>query len=77
MAVVLYRIVHDPPALDGIPAGLRGLLAACLAKDPAERPTLPEVLRICQARAPQLDWAVGAVLARPGGRADRQVPGLP
>ena len=35
--------------------GLRGLLAACLAKDPAERPTLPEVLRICQARAPQLD----------------------
>jgi outer membrane protein assembly factor BamB len=81
-AAVLYRIVHDPPALDGIPAGLRGLLAACLAKDPAERPTLPEVLRICQARAPQLDgpsasfWPgqVAALIARYRAGLDDRAP---
>ena len=35
---LLYRVVHDQPNLGGVPAELRGLVAACLAKDPAERP---------------------------------------
>jgi outer membrane protein assembly factor BamB len=51
---VLYRIVHDPPALEAVPRALRGLVAACLSKDPADRPTLRQVLRTCQARVPQL-----------------------
>jgi outer membrane protein assembly factor BamB/predicted Ser/Thr protein kinase len=38
-AVMLYRIVHTEPDLDRLPPGLRDLTAACLAKDPAERPT--------------------------------------
>jgi outer membrane protein assembly factor BamB len=38
-AVMLYRIVHTEPALDQLPPGLRELAAACLAKDPAQRPT--------------------------------------
>ncbi|MGD0245702.1 MAG: serine/threonine-protein kinase [Streptosporangiaceae bacterium] len=39
-AAVLYRVVHSEPDLDRIPPRLREVLAACLAKDPAARPTL-------------------------------------
>ncbi|MFG1687368.1 serine/threonine-protein kinase [Nonomuraea sp. NPDC049269] len=36
---VLYRVVHDEPQLDGCPPELREVIARCLAKDPAHRPT--------------------------------------
>ena len=39
-AAILYRVVHSEPVLDGIPPRLREVIAACLAKDPAARPTL-------------------------------------
>jgi hypothetical protein len=38
-AAVLYRVVHVEAALDGVPPALREILAGCLAKDPAARPT--------------------------------------
>ena len=41
---VVYRVVHEPPDLDGLPSSLRELVAACLEKDPAGRPTAGEVL---------------------------------
>jgi outer membrane protein assembly factor BamB len=47
---VLYRVIYSPPALDAVPAGLRDLVAACLAKQPANRPALPQILRACQDR---------------------------
>ncbi|MGH3289658.1 MAG: serine/threonine-protein kinase, partial [Streptosporangiaceae bacterium] len=50
---VLDRVVRAAPVLDAVPAGLRGLIAACLAKDPAGRPGLPQILHACQAHAPQ------------------------
>jgi outer membrane protein assembly factor BamB len=50
---VLDRVVRAAPALDAVPAGLRDLIAACLAKDPAARPDLPQILRACQVHAPQ------------------------
>jgi outer membrane protein assembly factor BamB len=53
-AAVLYRIVHAQPALETAPRALRILVAGCLAKDPADRATLVQVLRTCQAQAPQL-----------------------
>jgi outer membrane protein assembly factor BamB len=40
VASVLYRLVHAEPALGRVPGGLREVVAACLAKAPADRPTL-------------------------------------
>jgi outer membrane protein assembly factor BamB len=45
---LLFRVVHMPPALDTVPQRLRPVVAACLAKEPAARPTLPQLLRACQ-----------------------------
>ncbi|MFE9672997.1 serine/threonine-protein kinase [Streptomyces sp. NPDC006259] len=44
-AALLYRAVHDPADLDGVPAGLLGVLARCLEKDPARRPDAGELVR--------------------------------
>lgn len=44
LATVTYRIVHETPDLDALPFGLRRLVGACLAKDPAARPTAAAVL---------------------------------
>jgi serine/threonine kinase PknH len=39
-AAILYRVVHGEPVLDGAPSRFREVVAACLAKDPAARPSL-------------------------------------
>ncbi|MEU2654720.1 serine/threonine-protein kinase [Streptomyces sp. NPDC007325] len=41
---LLYRVVHDRPELDGVPPALRELVAACLEKAPARRPSPSLVL---------------------------------
>jgi hypothetical protein len=41
--VMLYRVVHEEPDLTGVPAALAPLVRACLAKDPAYRPTPAQV----------------------------------
>ncbi|MFE7588236.1 protein kinase [Kitasatospora sp. NPDC057512] len=43
-AVLLYRVLHEEPDVAGLPEPLRGTVLACLAKDPAARPT-PRQLR--------------------------------
>ncbi|MEU6165350.1 bifunctional serine/threonine-protein kinase/ABC transporter substrate-binding protein [Streptomyces tanashiensis] len=40
---LMYRTVHDEPDLMGVPEGLLDLVRACLAKDPAARPTAAEI----------------------------------
>ena len=39
-AAIVYRVVPAQPVLDGVPPRLRPAIAACLAKDPAARPSL-------------------------------------
>ncbi|WP_327353782.1 protein kinase domain-containing protein [Streptomyces sp. NBC_01304] len=41
---VTYRVRQEPPDLSGVPPRLRPLLGHCLAKDPAARPRLAEIL---------------------------------
>ncbi|MEV0120525.1 serine/threonine-protein kinase [Streptomyces sp. NPDC050703] len=42
---MIYRTMEQEPRLDEVPGGsLRTALARCLAKDPAERPTVPSLL---------------------------------
>ena len=41
---VIYRIVHGEPDLRRVPPAFRRLVAGCLAKDPAARPSLGDLL---------------------------------
>ncbi|MFF7124202.1 protein kinase [Streptomyces sp. NPDC008240] len=45
---VLYRVVHAEPDLSRVPAGIQDLVARCLRKPAAERPTVEEVIRSVQ-----------------------------
>ncbi|NEC33815.1 serine/threonine-protein kinase [Streptomyces rubrogriseus] len=45
---VLYRILEQAPDLDGCPEPVRTVATRCLAKDPAQRPGLSEVIRLCR-----------------------------
>ncbi len=40
---LLRRVVDDAPDLAGVPRALLDVVQPCLAKDPAERPTAPEI----------------------------------
>ncbi|MEY2242272.1 ABC transporter substrate-binding protein [Streptomyces sp. BF23-18] len=42
---LLYRAVHDPADLEGVPAWLHEVLDRCLEKDPARRPDAGELVR--------------------------------
>ncbi|WP_078946226.1 protein kinase domain-containing protein [Streptomyces exfoliatus] len=51
-AEILYRAVHHPPRLDGVPTALGPLIDACLDKDPALRPPAASVLATLGAADP-------------------------
>ncbi|MFJ2743671.1 serine/threonine-protein kinase [Streptomyces sp. NPDC087440] len=53
---VSYRAVHEPVDLDGVgDTGLVELIRACVAKDPADRPTPEDVIRGCGVRGALVD----------------------
>ncbi|NEC90148.1 protein kinase [Streptomyces sp. SID12501] len=51
-----YRVVHEQPDLTDVPDLLRGLVAACLAKDPLDRPGPSEFLDQLTVRHPSDAW---------------------
>ncbi|GGY10562.1 protein kinase [Streptomyces djakartensis] len=63
--VMLYRVVHEEPQLQGVPDALAPLVRACLAKDPEERPsTLQLSLRLKEIAAREAQDLTGV---RPPG----------
>jgi cyclophilin family peptidyl-prolyl cis-trans isomerase/predicted Ser/Thr protein kinase len=62
MEAVVYRLVHAEPDLAAVPPQLRDLVAACLAKDPAARPGVGEVLEgLADGDASGRPWLTGPV----------------
>ncbi|MFB6839324.1 protein kinase [Streptomyces sp. NPDC056361] len=49
---ILSNVVHGVPDLSGVPAGLRGIVESCLAKDPAARPTPARLIELLGPVAP-------------------------
>jgi outer membrane protein assembly factor BamB len=50
-----YRVINDPPVLDGVPRQLRAILERCLTKEREDRPGLDELARELAASLPELD----------------------
>ncbi|WP_210637329.1 serine/threonine-protein kinase [Streptomyces sp. GESEQ-13] len=44
-AALLYRVVHEPPELEGLTGGLHEVTEACLDKDPTSRPSPADITR--------------------------------
>src|SRR5690242_6700497 len=53
---LVYRVVHDGPQLDLVPAEIRPVIERCLAKDPAGRPTAASLLAGAALGVPGQDW---------------------
>ena len=43
---IAYRVVHEEPDLGGLDPQIRDVVAACLAKEPSERPTPAKILKV-------------------------------
>ncbi|WP_330331686.1 protein kinase [Streptomyces sp. NBC_00536] len=66
-ASVWYRTVHEPVDAAGVEPGLAALIEACVAKDPAARPSPAEVIRRCGVARALVDDPVYAELVAPPG----------
>ncbi|MEV7194054.1 serine/threonine-protein kinase [Streptomyces sp. NPDC093510] len=72
---LMFRIAQEEPDLEGLPESLVELIAACLRKDPAARPSLDEVLERTGAADALGDghtldpWLPGALVAQLGRHA--------
>jgi serine/threonine protein kinase len=53
---IAYRIVYEEPDLSGLDPQIRDLVAACLAKEPSERPTPATILEYLASPDPSARW---------------------
>ncbi|MFD3536724.1 serine/threonine-protein kinase [Streptomyces sp. NPDC058664] len=77
---LMYSIAHEEPDLDAVPPGLRDLLTACLAKDPALRPSPQELLALIGPVTPSArPWPDGVHrrIAEQRAEIDRLVSAVP
>ncbi|WP_328300149.1 serine/threonine-protein kinase [Streptomyces sp. NBC_00435] len=63
--LVAYQVVHSEPDLTGLPERLVPLVAQCLAKDPAERPSADALIVALRAVAYPTDLDTQAFIPRP------------
>lgn len=66
-AALLYKVVHGEPELGPMEGALRDLVAHCLAKDPAARPTPAEVAQPARARRGRAGGGGGLAAGAAGG----------
>ncbi|WP_327361390.1 MULTISPECIES: protein kinase domain-containing protein [unclassified Streptomyces] len=76
VAAVQYEVVHGEAQLTGVPDELRHLIAPCLAKDPALRPTPEQIAgAFAPPRGADRIWRTGPLaqdIAHRGSEAERQ-----
>ncbi|MFF5361597.1 serine/threonine-protein kinase [Streptomyces scabiei] len=69
-AALLYKVVHEPPLLDGLEGDLRDLVERCLAKEAAARPGPDEIARTLApegaARLVSAGWLPGPLVEQVG-----------
>lgn len=53
---IAYRAVHEEPDLSGLDPQIRDVVAACLAKEPSERPAPAEILELLADPDPPGQW---------------------
>lgn len=53
---IAYRVVHEEPDLTGLDPQIRDVVAACLAKDPSERPAPARILELLADPEPPGQW---------------------
>lgn len=72
---LLFRVAEEEPDLEGVPGGIAELVRACLAKDPADRPSLAWILERTGVQDTVTDghsrdpWLPGALVAQLGRHA--------
>ncbi|MFD8996700.1 WD40 repeat domain-containing serine/threonine protein kinase [Streptomyces abikoensis] len=62
---IVHRVTGEPPRLDGLSGELYELVAACLAKEPADRPSTEEVLERLSVTGPGTALPVALPVAPP------------
>ncbi len=72
--IVAYQVVHDEPDLSGVPAELAPLVARCLAKEAADRPTPAEIMAALKPPSYEAEAFIPAQRRRPVLPADPFAP---
>jgi eukaryotic-like serine/threonine-protein kinase len=62
---VMYRIVNEEPDLDAVPQPLKEILAACLLKNPTQRPNASDVVSMLSRRHASSSLPAGAQIGDP------------